>query len=72
MQRALELSMRDMSTEEVVSVQSRHAPTSNNDDEDEVHYYISSMARLSSFSLGIAFSKDRLQYLSFIITCTCS
>jgi hypothetical protein len=44
MQRALELSMRDMSTEEVVSVQSRYAPTSNNDDEDEVHQCILSMA----------------------------
>ena len=37
MQRALELSMRDMSTEEVVNVQSRHIPTSNNDEEDEVN-----------------------------------
>ena len=36
MQRALELSMRDMSTEEVVNVQSRHAPISNSDEEDEV------------------------------------
>ena len=36
MQRALELSMRDMSTEEVVNVQSRHATISNSDEEDEV------------------------------------
>lgn len=67
MQRALELSMRDMSTEEVVSVQSRHAPTSNNDDEDEVNQCILSMAHLSSFSLGVVPSKQYFRYSSLII-----
>lgn len=52
MQRALELSMRDMSTEEVVNVQSRHPPTSNIDEEDEVRKY---SLFLSAYTYSIIF-----------------